>query len=157
MHDVLGRRLVQVHRNAPALVQHHRAQVVDAVGLVGMLVGQKHRVDVIDFCIDQLLAQVGRGVDHDPRRALPVGLFDHQRAAAAAVFGIVGIAGAPAERGARDAGRRAAAEDCQCQTHAATGCGTFENRRKKFSDVWREISSSETPRVSASTFATSTT
>ena len=157
-HDVLGGRLVEIGRDAPALMQHHRAQIVDAVGLVGMLVGQEHRVEVIDFGVDQLLAQIRRGVDHDARDALARRALDQQRAAAAAVFGIVGIAAAPAERRARHAGGRAAAEDRQRQRHAAAfAAGTLENRRKKFSVVCREISSSDTPRVSASTLATSTT
>ena len=85
-------------------MQHDRTQIVDAVGLVGVLMGQKHGVDVIDLGIDQLLAQVGRGIDHDPRGAVRAGALDQQRAAAAAVFWIVGIAGAPAERRARHAG-----------------------------------------------------
>ena len=157
-HDVFGGRLVEVDGNAPALVQHDRTQIVDAVGLVGVLMGQEHRVDVIDIGVDQLLAQIGRGVDHDPRGAVGARALDQQRAAAAAIFRVVGIAGAPAERRARHAGRGTAAEDRQCQRHAAAfGAGTLENRRKKFSVVCREISSSETPRVSASTFATSTT
>ena len=63
VHDILRGRLVQIDRNAPALVQHHRAEIVDAVGLVGVLVGQEHRVDMIDPGVDQLLAQIGRGVD----------------------------------------------------------------------------------------------
>ena len=42
-----------------ALVQHHGAEIVDAVGLIGMLMGQKHRVDVVDTGVDQLLAQIG--------------------------------------------------------------------------------------------------
>ena len=157
-HDVLRGRLVEIDRNAPALVQHDGAQVVDPMGLVGVFVGQEHRIDVIDIGVDQLLAQVGRGVDHDPRGALARCLLDQQRAAAASVFGVIGIAGTPSERGPRHAGRGSAAEDRQGQGHAAAfGAGTLENRRKKFSVVCREISSSETPRVSASTFATSTT
>src|ERR1700730_2165144 len=113
---------------------------------------------MIDIGVDQLLAQVGRGVDHDPRRALLRGALDQQRTASAAVLRIVGIAFAPAQRRARHARRRAAAEDRQRQRHAAAfPRGTLENRRKKFSVVWREMSSSETPRVSASTFAISTT
>ena len=51
-------------------MQHDRAKIVYAVGLVGVLMGEKHRVDVIDISVDQLLAQVGRGIDHDPRRAI---------------------------------------------------------------------------------------
>src|ERR1700676_4739302 len=124
------------------------------MSLVGMLMGQKHRVDVIDIGIDQLLAQTGGGIDHDPRQPAVRTSFDQQRTAAATVFRIVGIALAPAECGTRDAGRGSAAQNGQRQRHAV---GTFENSRKKFSVVWREISSSETPRVSASTFAISTT
>jgi hypothetical protein len=138
-------------------MQDDGAEIVDAMGLVGMLMGQEHRIDVIDIGVDQLLAQVGRGVDHDARRAVGAGPLDHQRAAAPAVLGVARIARTPAESRPGNAGGRAAAENCQCQTHAATGCGTFENKRKKFSVVWRDISSSETPRVSASTLATSTT
>src|SRR5207237_3262075 len=97
-------------------------------------------------------------IDHDPCGAVGARALDQQRAAAAAVFWIVGIAGAPAERRARHACRGAAAEDCQRHRHAtAFGAGTLENRRKKFSVVCREISSRETARVAASTFATSTT
>ena len=89
-HDVFGGRLVEIDRNAPALMQHDRTQIVDAVGLVGMLMGQEHRIDVIDIGVDQLLAQVGRGIDHDPRGAVRARALDQQRAAAAAVFGLLG-------------------------------------------------------------------
>ncbi len=157
-HHVFSGRLVEINGNAPALMQHDGTEIVDAVGLVGVLVGQEHRVDVIDLGIDQLLAQIGRGVDHDPRGAVRAVTLDQQRAAASAVFWIVGIARAPAERRAWHARRGAAAEDRQRHRHAtAFGAGTFEKSRKKFSVVCRDISSSETPRVSARTFATSTT
>ena len=116
------------------------------------------RPTVIDLGVDQLFAQVRRGVNHDPRGAVRARTLDQQRAAAAAVFRVVGIASAPAQCRSRYAGGGAAAEDGQRHRHAAAfGVGTFENSRKKFSVVCREISSSETPRVSASTFATSTT
>ncbi len=85
-------------------MQHHRAQIVDAMGLVGMLVGEEHRIETVDFGVDQLLAQIGRGVDHDAGDAVAGTLLHQQRTAAAAVFGIVGIAAAPAERRARHAG-----------------------------------------------------
>src|SRR5579871_2420107 len=123
-----------------------------------MLVGEENRVEVIDLGIDQLLAQVGRGIDQNPRRTAVGCLFDQERAAAPAVFRVVWIAGAPAERRPRHAGRRSAAEDRQFERHAApTPDGTLLKSRKKFSVVCREICSSETPRASASTFATSTT
>ena len=68
----------RINRNPPALVQHDGAQVVDAMGLVGVLMGQKHRVDMVDMGIDQLLSQIGRGIDHDPRDALIPGLLGEQ-------------------------------------------------------------------------------
>ena len=135
-HDVFRGRLVQIDRNASALMQHDRTEIVDPVGLVGMLMGQEHRIDMIDIGVDQLLAQIGRGVDDDPRRPLLRRPLGEQGAAAAAVFRIAGIAGAPAERGTRHAGRGSAAEDCQAQRHAADSAeGTLENSRKKFSVV----------------------
>ena len=150
---------VQIDRNAPALVHHDRAQIVDAVGLVGVLVGQEHGVEVIDIGVDQLLAQVGRGVDQDPgdrrvrRSARPAAssggggssdCWDRRRPSRAP--------GAARRRRSRSRGSSASAS---CRRLSARG--TLENRRKKFSVVWREISSSETPRVSASTLAISTT
>ncbi len=68
---------LKIDRDAAALVQHHRAQIVDAMGLVGVLMRQEHRVDVVDLAVDQLLAQVGRGVDHDPRGAVLRRALDH--------------------------------------------------------------------------------
>src|SRR5437667_8136742 len=157
-HHVFGDRLVEVDGKAAALLQYDRTQIVDAVGLVRVLVGQKHRIDMIDIGVDQLLTQIRRSVDHDPRGAVRARTLDKERAASAAVLWIVGIARTPAERRARHACRGAAAENRQRHRHAAAfGAGTLENRRKKFSVVCRDISSKETPRVSASTFATSTT
>src|SRR5580693_5676791 len=128
------------------------------MGLVGMLMSQEHGVDVVDIGVDQLLAQIGRGIDHDPGYAALRCPLGKQGAAAAAVPGIVGIACAPAERRARHAGGGSAAENCQGQRHAAAFAGgTLLNRRKKFAVVWSDISCKETPRDSASTLAISTT
>src|SRR4051794_37711953 len=128
--------------------------------MVGVLVRDQHAVEPFDLCVQQLLAAVRRHVDEDARM-LAVGVVsrDQQAAAAAAVFRIVRIAVAPAERPARPANGRAAAEDGEGQTHAAcaTGCGIFLNSRKKFSVVCRAMSSNETPRTSARTLAVSTT
>ena len=72
--------------------------------------------------------------------------------AAAAVLRVVRIAGAPAERRPRHAAGRAAAEDGEAQRHATRlrrrwllprGRGTLVNSRKKFSVVWRAISSND--------------
>ena len=86
-------------------MQHDRTEVVDAMGLIGMLMGQEYRVDVLDIGVDQLLAQIRRGIDDDARRALRRRPLGEQRAAAAPVFRIAGIAFSPAERGTRYAGR----------------------------------------------------
>ena len=124
LHDVLGGRLVEIDRNAPALMHHDRAEIVDAVGLVGVLMGQEHRVEMVDIGVDQLLAQIGRGVDHDPRHAAIGSPLGQQRAAAAAVLRIIGIAGAPAERGTGNAGRGSAAENGE----ASASCRGFRRR-----------------------------
>ena len=150
--------LVQDRPECAALMQHHGTQIIDAMGLIGVLVGQEHRIDVIDMGIDQLLAQIWRGIDHDPRNASIARTLDQQRTATSAVLRIFGVAGAPAQRRPRNAGRRSAAKDRKIKRHAvAFGAGTLLNRRKKFSVVCREISSSVTPRASASTLAISTT
>ena len=108
--------------------------------------GIQHRVEPIDVGVEQLLAQVGRGVDQDPascRRA--VAALDQQRAAAAAVLRVVRIAGAPAERRPRHAAGGAAAENCKasasCRSRLRVRAAPLQNSRKKFSVVWRAISS----------------
>ena len=59
-------------------MQHDRAQIVDTVGLVGVLVGQEHRVEVIDIGVDQLFAQIWRGIDHDAGHAVAGLALDQQ-------------------------------------------------------------------------------
>src|SRR6185437_10938681 len=155
---MLGGRLIEKDRDAPALMQYDGAEIVDAVGLIGVLMGEEYRIDMIDLGVDQLLAQIGRGIDHDPGHAPVRRQLHQQRTAAAAVLRVGGVARAPAQRGARNAGRGSAAENRERERHAAvSAAGTLLNSRKKFAVVWREISSSETPRASASTLAISTT
>ena len=48
-HDVAGRRLVQIDGNAPTLMQDDGPEIVDAVRLIGVLVGQKNRVEMVDL------------------------------------------------------------------------------------------------------------
>ena len=111
----------------------------------------------------------GAGVDQDARDASVAALLDQNGTTPAAVLRIVRIAGTPAERRARHAARTAAAQNGDAQAHTGlkskfglqvaceVGRGTFENNLKKFSVVWFEICSSETPRTSASVRAVSTT
>ena len=82
-------------------------QIVDAVAMIGMVVGPDHRVDVGDVGVEQLVAQVGPGVDEDPRLLR----VDQDRDAAAGVPRLGGIALAPVVADPRDARGRAAAED----------------------------------------------
>src|SRR5882672_6504330 len=55
-------RLVCIHVYPPLMGDEQRAQVVDAVDVVGMFVGVEHAVEMIDGRVKQLLAQVRRGV-----------------------------------------------------------------------------------------------
>ena len=64
------------------------AQIVDAVGVVGMLVGVEDRVEPVDLGIEQLLAQIGRGIDQDAGDACAVAPFDQERGAPTAVPGL---------------------------------------------------------------------
>ena len=41
------------------------AQIVDAMGVVGMLMGDQHAVEPIDLRLEQLLAQIRRAVDQN--------------------------------------------------------------------------------------------
>ena len=115
------RRLVHVDVDAAALADENRAQIVHAVGMVGVLVGDEHAVEPGHLGLKQLLAQVRRTVDQHARVvALGVAALDQQAAAPPAVLRIVGVAVAPAERHARHAHGRPAAEDGEAQTHAAS-------------------------------------
>jgi hypothetical protein len=51
---------------------------------------------MVDGGIDQLLAEIGRSIDHDPRRGVGSPALDQQRTAAAAILRSAGIASAPA-------------------------------------------------------------
>jgi hypothetical protein len=58
--------------------QAKRPQIVNPVRVVGVGVAQKDAVEPLDLSVDQLLAQVGRGVHEDRRRVLrPEALDQH--------------------------------------------------------------------------------
>src|SRR5262249_27892360 len=149
-----------------------RAQVVNAMGVVGMLRGEEHRIKPVHLGVEKLLAQVGRSIDQHSSDPDSVAPFNQQRRPPTAVSGVARIAGPPAQRGARNAARGTGAEDREARCHATRGqagadCvslsapaargGTLRKRRKKFSLVCRAISSGATLRVSARTWAVSTT
>ena len=45
------------------MADEQRAQIVDAVDVVGVLMGEQHAVEPVDIGVEKLLAQVGRSVD----------------------------------------------------------------------------------------------
>ena len=63
MHGARG-RLVHVEVDLAPVLDEQRPQIVDAVGVVGVLVGDQHAVEPLDTGIEQLLAQIGRTIDH---------------------------------------------------------------------------------------------
>lgn len=84
-----------------------RAQLVDAVAMVGVIVGDDHRVDVANAGVEQLASKIGPAID---QQAFPAAI-DQQSAAASPVARFVGIAIAPLRSDPRNARGRAAAED----------------------------------------------
>src|SRR5690606_187386 len=85
----------------------HRPQVVDAVTMVGVVVRPEHRVDLVDAIVEELLTQVGRGIDKQPLARVA---FDDNRDPCAPVLRLVGIALSPVVAEPRHAGRSAAPE-----------------------------------------------
>src|SRR5262249_58724405 len=98
-----GGALVDIERDALAAVNEQAAQVVNAVGMVGMLMRIEHGVEPIDLGVKQLLAQIRRRIDQDTGNARAGAALDQKRGAAPAVLGIARIAVAPAERWTRHA------------------------------------------------------
>ncbi len=74
-----------------ALAQHIGPYIVDAVTLVGVLVGPEHRVDALDLGVEELLANVGRGVDQEGLALI----LNQDRATGAPVAAVIGVGRAP--------------------------------------------------------------
>ena len=160
--ELLSGQLVVIHGNPPPPVIGHHAQIIDAVGMVGMVMGEKHAVEPADAHVQQLLAEVRRAVDEHIGRALFAFPLHQHRAAPPPVLRVCRIARAPDVADTGHAAGRAAAEDGELERHAEDGIdaaerGTFLNRRKKLSVVAAAISASLTPRTAASRFAVCTT
>ena len=76
-------RLVRgIARQRRAAAHAQGAQVIDAVGVIGMIVGPQHTVDPADPGGEQLVPQIGRRIDQEPRSVIA---FHHDRHARAAV------------------------------------------------------------------------
>src|SRR5262245_42233728 len=144
--ELLPCQLVIVGGDAPPPVIGHHAQIIDAVGVIGVVVREQHAVEPANPDVEQLLTEIWRGVDERGRGSLPSLLLHQHRAAPAPVLWISRIARAPDISDAWHAAGRAAAEDGELEGHEAemdtAERGTFLNRRKKFSVVALAISSS---------------
>src|ERR1700730_2614880 len=139
-----------------------RPDLVNSMNMVGVRMGQQDGIEPGNGEPEQLFAKIGRHVDEDlGRGAVFPGPFDQHRAAPAAVFWIVGIAGAPGLADARNPAGGSAAEDGEGQAHAAsapiTGAGILENRRSALALVSTAIACGETPFTSANTWAVAAT
>ena len=146
--------VVGINIDPPPHVQDEAAQIVDAMDVVGMRMREEHAVEGADAGGERLLAKVRTGIDeHVGDAARGRNALRQQRAAQPPVPWIGGIAGAPIPADARNAGRRAAAEDGEAIAVGQVVSqrrGTLEKRRKKFSVVCAAISAGVTPRVWAS-------
>src|SRR2546428_12909120 len=104
-------------------------KIIYAVKMIGMRVGQYHRVEPRRAGVEHLLAQIGRGVDQERLAAA----FHQERAAPPGVARIGRVAAAPVRADRRHAPGGAAAE--QGCLHRGAGRTAFWNRRKKLSVV----------------------
>ncbi len=109
--ELIAGRLVEIDLDPAVPVVSDHAQIIDAVRVVGMVVGIEHAVDPPDAEIEKLLAQIGRRIDQNARRAGLANLLHQDRASPAPVLGVVGIASAPMIADARHAAGGAAAEN----------------------------------------------
>src|SRR5215813_2972810 len=129
-------RLVRIDVYGPVMRYEQRAQIIDAMDVVGMLVGIEHTVERIDVGVEELFAQVRRGIDqHAGLGAVRSRAIDQNRATSAPVLGVAGVTSPPPRSGPRNASGKAAAQNRDRKRHAAAAeiCGTLLNRRKKFS------------------------
>ena len=110
-HQELGGVGVGPDRQAGAAVLHDGAEVVDAVDVVGVRVGEGDAVEEAGVGGEELGAQVGGGVDEGAGGARRGGALEEEGAAAAAVLRVRRVAVAPVAADAGDAGGGAAAED----------------------------------------------
>src|SRR5688572_11425529 len=130
---------VEPYRHPPLHRIRDRSQIVDAMRMIGMVVGIKHAVERRETDRKELLPNIRPSVDEDFRSAFRADLLDESRTTSAPVFWIIWIAATPIVAEAWNTSGRAAAEDRQTMPHAASAAdaarGTFLNNRKKLSVV----------------------
>ena len=89
--------------------------------MVRVRVGQQYGIEPSDPYPEQLFAEIRPHVDENlGLGSVFAGTLDKQRAAAAAVFGIVGITGAPTLADPRNPSGGSAAENGEGKAHAAS-------------------------------------
>jgi hypothetical protein len=66
-------------------------QIIDAMGMIGMVMGQQHGIEPADAGGQQLFAQIRAGIDQDGVASV----LDQQRHPAPTVFRVVRVAGTP--------------------------------------------------------------
>ncbi len=96
-----------MERHRPADRLRDRAQLVDPVAMVAVVVGDDHAAELADLGGKQLRAKVGPAVDQHPFAVA----FDQDRGAQPVVARLGGVALAPVIADPRHAGRSPAAED----------------------------------------------
>ena len=117
----------------------YSAQIVDAVGMVGVLMGIKHAIEPVDIGVEQLLAQIGRRVDEHARAPSDRSSTSSEQRRRR-LRGSVGSQ-RPSRAGAGTPPDEPQPRIGDGEAHAAPprARGTFANRRKKLSLVWRAI------------------
>ena len=100
--------LIAPHINPLPVANGQDAQLVYPVALIGMFMGPDNAVEPIDTSIQQLFADVRRGVNQH----LCLFVFHKDGTAATAVFLLLRVTGAPFITNARNPARGAASEDC---------------------------------------------
>src|ERR1700731_4121578 len=153
---------VHIEVNFSPCHDDQRPDLVDSMNMVGVRMGQQDSVEPADATVEQLFAKIRRHVDEDlGRGAILATPLDKKRAAPAAVFWIVGIAGAPALADARNPPGGSAAEDGEGEAHAASapiaGAGILANKCSALALVSAAIVCTETPFTSANNWAMAAT
>ena len=130
----------------PAHGMEQLAQIIDAVGVIGMIMGDDHRIEMGDARHQQLLAQIRPAIDQHTL----AGRLDKARHAAAAVLRIGGVTAAPVAGAVRPADARHTAGGAAAQDGDAHGPPARQpallNKAWKLAVVVAASSASLTPR-----------
>ena len=97
-----------VSDGAPVMVRMHAVDLLDdmtgqphwiavhnAMHMIGMGMGEHDTIELTDACHEQLNTKIGRSVDENACRHFGIAALNHERAAAAVVFGVGWIAMTP--------------------------------------------------------------